>query len=71
MEIEKIRNYENKIVRIFLNNDFTYVLDSLKIINDEIEGFDVKKRKVTLSPELIIGIVPLSGARFHNDKSKT
>ncbi|MCK5624824.1 hypothetical protein KAI04_03210 [Candidatus Pacearchaeota archaeon] len=62
MDIKQIKKYENKKVRVFLNtNDYTYILDSLQIIDDEVEGFDIKNRKITLSPEIIIGIIPLSG----------
>jgi hypothetical protein len=69
MEIKKIKEYKNQVVRIFLKaDDFTYVLDSLQVVDGEIEGYDIKKRKVTLSPEIIAGIVPLSGARLGNGK---
>ena len=68
MEIEKLKQYEKKKVRLILNNNYTYVIDIDKVTDNSVEGFDKKGETMFFAPEIISAVIPVSGTQSKFDK---
>lgn len=60
MDTENLKQYENRKVRLILNNGYTFVVDIIEVSPTSLKGLDKNKDEMYFSPDIISAVIPLN-----------
>ena len=63
MKYNTLKQYEGKTVRVFLKNNYTYIIDDFVITEDCCSGFDKEGQVISFDIDYVMTVIPISGIK--------